>query len=107
MRILNASQSQSQIPSPIDTIIARLQTNIFNVDQLVEDIVGVAFQFRNGYKPQLTRQQRWINKFTGFTDKDAMNTLTYGRMMGSGRRTTRRQRTNTNRKHRKGRKVRV
>jgi hypothetical protein len=98
--------SASQSQSPIDTIIASLQNNNFNVDQLVKDIVSVAFQFRNEYKPQLTRQQRMINKFTGFTDKDAMNTLTYGRISGSGGRTTRRHRknTNTNRKHRKGRK---
>jgi hypothetical protein len=108
------SQSQSQSPINIDTIISSLQQpNSDDVDQLVEDIVGVAFQFRNEYTPQLTRQQRWINKFSGFTDKDAMNTLTYGRMMGSGGRKTRRHRTNkkhrkkTNRKHRKSRKVRV
>lgn len=102
----SAIQSQSQ--SPIDTIISSLQSsnNFNNPDKLVEDIVSVAFQFRNEYKPQLTRQQRWINKFSGFTDKDAMNTLTYGHMSGSGGRKTRRHRknTNTNRKHRKGRK---
>jgi hypothetical protein len=103
------SAIQSQSPINIDIVISSLQQpNNDNVDQLVEDIVAVAFQFRNKYTPQLTRQQRWINKFSGFTDKDAMNTLTYGRMMGSGGRKTRRQRkntnTNTNRKHRKGRK---